>query len=147
MQPEDRLRTETPSRDSEWPGEHPALDVALAAAIRAPVADARFDREVWARIGAESAARAAEPQRRPRVGQPLWLSVLNVIGVGVAVIAVVYALGTAVHPIAKSAPAALTLVEHSPSAMRMVALVVIAAALWLGLRRTPFARAIVRQWL
>src|SRR5262245_33017823 len=99
MQNEDGFASIQASRDPEWPARHPALDAALAAAIRAraPVADAELDRRVWARLRADADAGSSVPrvERQRQVGAPLWLNALNVVAIGVAAILVAVALGTA----------------------------------------------------
>lgn len=149
MERDDRLASTRAARDPEWPAQHPALDTALAATIRAPLVDAAFDRQVWARIRAETAAGSSELQTGlpRRLGAPLWLNALNAIAVGVVVIVLTLALRMALQPAASSAGAAVALVEQSPTLMGMVALAASATGLWLGLRQTPLTRAILRQWL
>jgi len=149
MEREDRFPSTRAARDPEWPAQHPALDAKLAATIRGPLVDAGFDRQVWARIRAAAAPGAAEssPTRRRLVGLPLWLSVLNAVAIGFVVVALAVALRMALQSVASSAGAAVAVVEHSPTLMRMVAVVATAMGLWLGLRETPIARALARQWL
>ena len=134
--------TGTPS-DPDWPAQHPALDAALVKAIRAPVAEAEFDREVWARIRAEAAVGSSTSSvHRQRSGAPFWLNALNAIAIVIVAVIVAVALGTAAQPAAHSARAAVVLVEHSPNWMRMALLIVSGTSLWLGLRQTPWARTI-----
>ena len=145
MQPEDGLSASA-ARDSEWPAQHPTLDAALLAAIRSPVADASFDRHVWARIRVEASASTAPRADWRRSGPALWLTALNALAIGVIAIVLVMALGTVAHVVVKSAPSAPALIEHSQTSTRLAALVSSYVALWLGLRGTPFARAMVRLW-
>jgi hypothetical protein len=149
MERDDRLASTRAARDPEWPAQHPALDAELVATIRGPLVDAEFDRQVWARIRAEAAPGALEPspKRQLLLGPPLWLSVLNAIAIAFIVVALALALRMALQPAASSVGAAVALVEHSPTLMRMVAVAASATGLWLGLRRTPITRAIARQWL
>ena len=73
METDDDVASPRDARDADWSAQHPALDAALTAAIRGPVVDARFDRQVWARIGIEA---SAKPEPEPRsVGLPLWLQI------------------------------------------------------------------------
>jgi len=146
MQNEDGVPSTHASRDPEWPTRHPALDAALAAAIRAraPAADTEFDQQVWARIRIDATADRTAPQveRRVKVGAPLWLNALNAIAITVVVVVVVLALGTAVQPAAKSARVAQAVLVHSPSSMHMAVFVVSTIGLWLGLRWTSWARVL-----
>ena len=143
MENEDDVASTRASRDREWPAQHPALDAALVAAIRAPGTDKMFDRQVWARIRADGGgASVPRAERQRRFGAPLWLNVLNVIAVGVVAVMVALALRTAVPPADHSVPVALALIERSPSPMRVVVVAASALGLWLGLRWTPWARAI-----
>lgn len=146
MQPEQGLRSASAARDSEWPAQHPALDAALLAAIRGPVTDASFDRHVWARIRAEASASSAPRAHWRRSGPALWLTGLNALAIGAIAIVLVMALGTVAHTIVKSAASTPALIEHSQTATRLAAVVSSYVALWLGLRGTPFARAMVRLW-
>ena len=138
MRNEDGFASTSTSPDPEWSAKHPALDAALVTAIRAPAADPEFDRQVWARIRAEAGTSAPTVQRQQRFGAPVWLNALNVIAIGVVIVLVALALGTAAQP----ARVAVALVEHSQNLTRMAVLMVSGAALWLGLRRTPWARTI-----
>jgi hypothetical protein len=148
MEPEDRLAAARASRDAEWPARHEALDKALTKAIRAPVVDARFDREVWERIRADASATVATDARPTGLGMPLWLAALNVIAIAAAAAAVAFALGAAgPAAVAKSVAQALALGGHTVSSSRPLALVVTSAMLWLCLRQTPFLRAVARAWL
>jgi len=148
MRPEDRLADIRASRDPKWPVQHPALDEALTAAIRAPVADTRFDRTVWQRIRAEEDLRVATAATPMRFGMPLWLVSLNVAAVAIAAVTIGLALGVAgPTSVAKSVNAAFALSEHTLRAARLFAVVVTCTALWLSLRQTPFARAVARACL
>jgi hypothetical protein len=145
MEPEDRLDATRASRDPEWPARHEALDRTLTTAIRAPVVDAGFDREVWERIRAEAGA----PVPRPIwLGMPSWLVALNVIAIAAVAAGVAFALGAAgPAAAAKSVADALALAGHAVSSSRPLALVVTAAMLWLCLRQTPLLRVVARAWL
>jgi hypothetical protein len=136
------------SRDAEWLAQEPRLDTALTAAIRAPAVHARFDEQVWALIRADEAqALAVRTTLGTRLGTPWWLDALNVVAVGVTAVAVTLALrSVATRPLAASAAAALTFVEHATNSV-LLTLFVSAAALWFALRQTPFARAVTRPWL
>lgn len=104
------------------------LDSALTAAIRAPVVDARFDEQVWARIRADEAAALAV--RRTWLGTPWWLDALNVFAVAFTAIAVTVALtSTAPKPLWGSA--ASTFAEHATGSTLLV-LLAIATGLWLA---------------
>jgi hypothetical protein len=141
MQSEHRLADIRAARDPEWPARHPELDAALTAAIRAPVANARFDREVWERIRAQEALLHG-PVPSMRFGMPLWLLILNVAAVMTAAVTLGFALGVAGPvSVAESVNAAIGLAEHTLHSARPLALVVTATVLWLCLRHTPFARA------
>jgi hypothetical protein len=143
MRSEDGLASARASRDPEWLAQHPALDAALASGIRAPAADADFDREVWARIRTDAAANSLgsrEPHRR--FGAPLWLSALNIVAMGVVAVIVALVLGAAAQPAEQSARVARALLEHSPISMRVALIVASGIGLWLGLRGTPWARAL-----
>ena len=144
MQNENSLASTRASPDPEWPAQHPALDAALVNAIRAPVAEGEFDREVWARIRADAAvgSSTSSVHRQRQSGAPSWLNALNAIAIVIVVVMVALALGTAAQPAAHSARVAVALVEHSPDWMRMALLMVSGTSLWLGLRRTPWARTI-----
>ena len=148
MQPEDRLAATRESRDPEWPARHRALDEALTTAIRAPVVDARFDREVYERIRAEAGVSFASDRRPMWPDTPSWLVALNVIAIAAAAVVVAFALGAAgPAAVAKSVAEALALGGHTVSSSRPLALVVTSAMLWLCLRQTPFLRAVARAWL
>jgi hypothetical protein len=144
MQSEDGFPSKDASRDPEWPARHPALDAALAAKIRAPVADDAFDRQVWARIHADAEAESSAPraERHRRVGAPLWLRALNAVAIGVVAILVALALGTAAQRAELSAQFAVAALQPSPSSLRVAVATVSGIGLWLGLRWTPWARAI-----
>jgi hypothetical protein len=137
------------SHDAEWAGRHPQLDTSLTEAIRAPVVDERFDERVWALIRAdESEALAAQKMVRMRLGTPWWLDSLNVIAIGATAVVIALAfIAVASDPVAESAAVALAVVEQPPESVRSFALMASAAALWLGLRQSPFVRALVRVWL
>ena len=143
MQNDDRsvASTSTPS-DPDWPAQHPALDAAIAAAIRAPAAGAELEQQVWARIRADAEAESSATSVQRQVGTPLWLSVLNAIAVSVVAVMVVLAVGTATQPAEQSAHVALALLERSPSSMRVALCAASGIGLWLALRGTPWARAI-----
>lgn len=144
MQSKDDGTSTSAAPDREWPAQNPALDAALVAAIRAPVADAEFDRQVWARIRADAAVdpSASSSRRRQWFDAPLWLNALNVVAIGIVAVLVALALSGAAQRAAQSASAAMAALEQSQNATRIAVLIVSAAGLWLGLRRTPWARTI-----
>ena len=120
------------SEDQEWPAQHPAPRCGARDAIRAPAADARFDREVWAHIRAHAAAgsSASSVQRQRQFGAPFWLNALNAIAIGVVVVMVALALGTAAQP-ARVAVARRALAELDAHGLTHGE----RTSLWLGLRR------------
>ena len=139
MQVEDRLASTCTSGEPDWPAQHRSLDDALSRAARGPIVDARFDKEVWARIRNEETAQ----QRHTR--PPLWLRALNALAIGVIMVSVVAAFTAAVQIFARSPGAELALTE--PTAVRFVVVAASMTGLWLGVRRTPLMRTIARQWL
>jgi len=145
MQGNDDAASMRNARDPDWPAQHPALDAALAAAIRAPAVDARFDREVWARIRREDSAALAAARYRS-IGPPFWLTALNAVAIGAAAFTLALALGMAARPIASSARIALESIEPSPRSIVAAVLAASAIGLWLGLRQTTLSRAVAR-WL
>ena len=139
MQVEDRLASTCTSFEPDWRAQHRSLDDALSRAVRGPIVDARFDKEVWARIRNEQTA----PQRYTR--PPLWLRALNALAISVIVVSAVAAFTAAVQMLGRSAGAELALTE--PTAVRFVVVASSVTGLWLGVRGTPFMRAVARQWL
>lgn len=138
------------SHDAEWLVRHPRLDAALAAAIRTPVADERFAERVWALVRADEArALAMQQVLRTRLGTPWWLASLNVIAIAVTTAAVALALSAvaAAGPLAELAAVGRAFVEQPPDSMRLVTLLASVAALWIGLRLAPVARAFGSPWL
>jgi len=138
MHAEDRLASTCTSCEPDWPAQHRSLDDALIRAVRGPIVDARFDKEVWARIRNEETAH----QRYTR--PPLWLRALNALAIGVIMISVVAAFAAAVQIFARSAGAELALTE--PTSVRFIGVAASVTGLWLGVRGTPFMR-VARQWL
>ena len=142
MQNDDDVGSTSGSSDPEWTARHTKLDAALASAIRAPAVDGGFDQKVWARIRADVAAGSSAPLAQRRFGAPFWLSALNAIAIGVVAVMVAVALRAAARQAGQPALGMLTLVAQSPGAMGVAFAFASAAGLWLGLRRTPWGRAI-----
>ena len=145
----DKVTSIPAAQDAEWLARHPRLDASLAAAIRTPVVNERFARQVWALIHADEAqATAVQQALRARLGTPWWLASLNVIAIAVTVVAVVLAIAVvAGGQLPESAAARLAFVEQPSAPLRFVTLVASAAGVWLGLRGVPFTRAFGSAWL
>jgi hypothetical protein len=135
------------SHDTEWLARNPRLDASLTAAIRAPVADERFDERVWSLIRTDEARAIAMQQAlHMRLGTPWWLASLNVIAIAVTIVTVALALAGAGGPLTEAAVARWAVGDQPWDALPLFALLASAAGIWLGLRGVPFVRPFGSSW-
>lgn len=126
--------------------DHPPKDIearlerSLRRQLQAPRLDGRFDAAVWARIAAE------QPRVAPRVvsrrGMPTWLLISNVLGIGVAVLLLVFSLLQSVQGVDLGIELSLPPPAewHWQAWMEVGGQVIAAVAVFFGLTFTRYGR-------
>lgn len=130
-----------------------ALERSLRKQVKAPQLDGRFDAAVWSRIEAAGQRAPASRVAAPLPASAHWLSIINGVGVAVALMLVVYFGAQALGPVEVNVPAVST-PEISASTMNLVARlavnIVTAASLVFALMFTSLGRRLkaeLRQFL
>jgi hypothetical protein len=130
-----------------------ALDRSLRKQVKAPQLDGRFDAAVWSRIEAAEQRVPADRVAAPVPASALWLTIINSVGVAVALLLVVYFGAPALGPVEVNVPA-VSAPEISASTMNLVTRlsvpVITAASLMFALMFTSLGRRLkaeLRQFL